>query len=187
MPANFASALTFIIGSLAQLYLFVLILRILLPWFRADFHNPVAQAILKVTSPLVIPLRRILPAIGRIDTATVVVAFVITYLTIVVLLLIRGETATIGTIALSSLVYLVLLTLRLFVFAIIVRVLLSWLAPGGYNPAMAIIYSITEPLMRPFQRIIPRLGGFDLSPIFAIILIGALTRIVSGFLPLAVM
>jgi len=187
MPANLASALTFIIGSLAQLYLFVLILRLLLPWFRADFHNPIAQAILKATSPLVIPLRRILPPISRIDTATVVVAFVITYLTILVLLSIRGQTATIGAIALSSLVYLVLLTLRLFVFAIIVRVLLSWLSPGGYNPAMAVIYSITDPVMRPFQRIIPQLGGFDLSPIFAIILLGALTRIVSGFLPLAVM
>jgi YggT family protein len=187
MPANLASALTFIIGSLAQLYLFVLILRLLLPWFRADFHNPIAQAILKATSPLVIPLRRILPPIGRVDTATVVVAFVITYLTILILLSIRGEAAPIGAIALSSLVYLVLLTLRLFVFAIIVRVLLSWISPGGYNPAMAIIYAITDPVMRPFQRIIPPLGGFDLSPIFAIILIGALTRIVSGFLPLAVM
>jgi YggT family protein len=187
MPANLASALSFIIGSLAQLYLFVLILRLLLPWFRADFHNPIAQAILKVTSPLVVPLRRVLPPIGRIDTATLVVAFVITYLTIFVLLLVRGATAGIGPIALSSAVYLVLLTLRLFVFAIIVRVLLSWLSPGGYNPAMAVIYSITDPLMRPFRRIIPPLGGFDLSPIFAIILIGALTRIVSGFLPLPVM
>ena len=187
MPANLASALTFIIGSLAQLYLFVLILRLLLPWFRTDFHNPIAQAILKATSPLVIPLRRILPPLGRIDTATVVVAFVITYVTILILLSIRGETASIGAIALSSFVYLVLLTLRLFVFAIIVRVLLSWLSPGGYNPAMAVIYSITDPVMRPFQRIIPPLGGFDLSPIFAIILFGALTRIVSGFLPLAVM
>ena len=78
MPANLASALSFIVGSLAQLYLFVLILRLLLPWFRADFHNPIAQAILKATSPLVVPLRRILPPIGRIDTSTLVVALVIT-------------------------------------------------------------------------------------------------------------
>jgi YggT family protein len=187
MPANLASALSFIVGSLAQLYLFVLILRLLLPWFRADFHNPIAQAILKVTSPLVVPLRRILPPIGRIDTSTLVVALVITYLTIFVLLLIRGATASISAIAVSSVVYIILLTLRLFVFAIIVRVILSWLAPGGHNPAMAIIYSITDPLMRPFRRIIPPLGGFDLSPIFAIILISALTIIVGGFLPLPVM
>lgn len=187
MPANFASALSFIVGSLAQLYLFVLILRLLLPWFRADFHNPIAQAILKVTSPLVIPLRRILPPVGRIDTATLVVAFIITYLTILVLLLIRGATASIGAIALSSVVYLILFTLRLFVFAIIVRVILSWLAPSGYNPAMAIIYSITDPLLRPFRRIIPPMGGFDLSPIFAIILIGAMAIVVGGFLPLPVM
>ena len=104
MPANLASALSFIVGSLAQLYLFVLILRLLLPWFRADFHNPIAQAILKVTSPLVIPLRRILPPVGRIDTSTLVVAFIITYVTILVLLLIQGGTAPIGAIALSSVV-----------------------------------------------------------------------------------
>jgi len=187
MPANLASALSFIVGTLAQLYLFVLILRLLLPWFRADFHNPVAQAILKATSPLVIPLRRILPPVGRIDTATLVVTLLVTYVTIFLLLLIRGQSASIGAIALSSVVYVVLLTLRLFVFAIIVRVLLSWLSPGGYNPAMAIIYSMTDPLMRPFRRFIPPLGAFDLSPLFAIILIGALTRIVSGFLPLPVM
>ncbi|MDH3548276.1 MAG: YggT family protein, partial [Gammaproteobacteria bacterium] len=76
MPSNIVSAIVFIVNSLAQLYLFVLLLRLWLPWLGADFRNPIAQAILKLTSPVVIPVRRIVPPVGRLDTATVLVAFI---------------------------------------------------------------------------------------------------------------
>ena len=106
MPSNVSTAIVFIINTLAQLYLFVLLLRLLLPLFRADFRNPIAQAILKLTSPVVVPLRRIVPPIGRVDTATVLVAFIIQYITIVVLLMIMGlsERATLVDIAVTSVV-----------------------------------------------------------------------------------
>ena len=84
-------------------------------------------------------------------------------------------------------VYIPLLTLRLYTFLIIVRVILSWVSTGGYNPAVAIIFTLTDPVLRPIRRIIPVMGGFDLSPIFAIILVGALVRLVSGYVPLPVM
>lgn len=184
MPSSFIQAIVFIINTLTQLYLFVLLLRLLLPYLGADFRNPIAQAILKLTSPLVIPLRRIIPPIGRIDTATVVVAFAIQYLSIVIQLLIMGESAPIAAIAVTSAVNLVLLTLRLFVFAIFIRVILSWIAPQGYNPALAIIYTLTDRILRPFQRVIPPMGGLDLSPLFAIILLMALTIIVAGLKPI---
>lgn len=187
MPANVADALTFIIGSIAQLFVFVLILRFLLPWFRADFRNPLAQAILKITSPLVVPLRRIVPPIGRVDTATILVTFIVLYLTVLVITRILQAPAGFPEIAISSLVYMPLLTLRLYMFLIIVRIILSWVSQGGYNPAIAVIYTLTDPVLRPFQRIIPRLGTFDISPIFAIIIVGALIRVVVGFLPLPVM
>lgn len=189
MPNNFASALAFVVSSIAQLYLFVLLLRLLLPWLGADFRNPLAQGVLKITSPLVVPLRRVIPPIGRIDTATLIVTFVILYATIFLVLLIYGqaEQANFSKIAISAAVYLPLLTLRLYTFLIIVRVVLSWVSTGGYNPAVAIIFTLTDPVLRPFQRIIPAMGGFDLSPIFAIILVGALLRLVSGYVPLAVL
>lgn len=187
MPSNVADALSFVVGSIGQLYAFVLILRLLLPWFRADFRNPLAQGILRITSPLVIPLRRVLPSIGRVDTATLVVTFGVLYLTLFLVALIVGLRPGPGILALSAAIYIPLLILRLYIFLIIVRVVLSWVAPAGYNPAIALFYTLTDPVLRPIQRIIPRMGGFDLSPIFAIILVGALIRIVQGFVPLMLM
>jgi YggT family protein len=185
MPSNVTAAIVFIVNTLAQLYLFVLLIRLWLPWLGGDFRNPIAQAILKLTSPLVVPVRRIVPPIGKLDTATVLIAFIIQYLTIVILLLIMGRTAGIVPIAVTSIVNLILLSLRLFVFAIIVRVILSWIAPQGYNPALAIIHTLTEGVLRPFRRIIPPMGGLDLSPLFAIIALTALTIVVAGLKPIA--
>jgi len=181
MPSNIASALVFIVNALTSLYLLVLLLRFWLPWLRADFRNPLAQGILKLTSPIVIPLRRIVPSFGRLDTATVLVAFAVQYLGILLILLIIGTSASISVIATTALVKLALLSVNLFMFAIFVRIVLSWIAPGQYNPATAIIATLTEPLLRPVRRFIPTLGGFDISPIFVIIGLGALTRILMGF------
>ncbi len=186
MPSNIINAIVFIVNTLAQLYLFVLLLRFWLPWLGADFRNPIAQAILKLTSPVIIPLRRVVPPVGRLDTATLVVAFAIQYITILILLLIMSRTEGIGMIAITSIVNLVLLSLRLFTFAVIIRVILSWVSPGGYNPAMALIYTMTDKILRPFRRVIPPLGGLDLSPLFAIILLMAMTIIVAGFRPLPI-
>ena len=186
MPSNVASALVFIVNALTSLYLLVLLLRFWLPWLRADFRNPLAQGILKLTSPVVIPLRRIIPSFGRLDTATIVVAFVVQYAAILLIILIMGATPIITIIATTALVKLILLSLNLFMFAIFVRIILSWISPGQYNPATAIIETLTEPLLRPVRRIIPAMGGFDISPIFVIIGIGALSRLVMGFNPLGI-
>jgi YggT family protein len=166
-------ALIFIISTFAQLFLLVLLLRFWLPWLRADFRNPIAQGILRLTSPLVIPVRRIIPPIGRLDTATVVVAFAIQYLTVLIILTLSAVTPAIAPIALTSLVDLVLLSLRLFTFAIFIHIILSWIAPGTYNPATAFISMLVEPVMRPFRRVIRPMGGLDISPLFAIIALQA--------------
>lgn len=181
MGNSATSAIVFVINSLAQLYLLVLLLRFLLPWMRVNFNNPISQAILRLTSPLVIPVRRILPPIGKVDTATVVVAFGVQYLAILIIVLILRVPPSILPIAVTAAVNLVILTLRLFVFAIIIRIILSWLSGGGaYNPAIAIIDAITEPVLRPFRRLVPPVGGLDISPIFAIILLSAAAMLISG-------
>lgn len=186
MPSNITSAIVFILNAVTSLYLLVLLLRFWMPWLNADFRNPLAQGILKFTSPVVIPVRRIVPSFGRLDTATVLVAFIIQYLTILLLLLIMGQSAGIAEITLTSLVKLAVLSINLFVYAIFVRIILSWISPGNYNPATAIITTLTEPVLRPFRRFIPAIGGFDISPIFAIILLLAATIVVSGFKPLGI-
>lgn len=172
------SALIFVVTTLSQLYLFVLLLRLLLPWLRADFRNPIAQGLLRLTSPLVIPVRRVLPAIGRLDTATVLVAFALQYLTILVVLLIQGVAAGILPIAVTALLDLVILTCRLFTFAIFIHIILSWIARGTYNDATVFVGMIAEPVLRPFRRTIPSLGGLDISPIFAIIMLQVIEIIV---------
>ncbi len=181
MAPGALNALVFIINSFAQLYLLVLLIRLLMPWMGGNYQNPISQAILKLTSPLVVPVRRILPPIGKLDTATLVVAFGIQYLTILVIAIIQRWAPGILPIAVTALVNLVVLMLRLFVFAIFIRVILSWIAPGSYNPAVAIITSLTEPVMAPFRRVLPPLGGLDLSPVFAIIMLSAAAIFVSSF------
>jgi len=186
MPSNISSAIVFIVNAVTSLYLLVLLLRFWMPWLQADFRNPLAQGILRFTSPIVIPVRRIVPSFGRLDTATVLVAFVIQYLTVLLLLLILGQTAGISAIAVTSIIKLVVLSINLFVYAIFIRIILSWISQGGYNPATAIITTLTEPLLRPFRRILPPMGGFDISPIFAVILLLAATIVVNGFKPLGI-
>ena len=168
------SALIYIIEAFSHLFLMILLLRFWLPWFGADFRNPIAQGILRLTSPLINPVRRFVPSLGRVDTATVVIAFTIQCLTIMAVLSLRGFALDIGMIAVISLFELASLTLLLFMFAIIARIILSWIAPQTHNPATALLATITDPLLRPFRRYVPPLGGFDISPIFAIILLGAL-------------
>ena len=178
-------AIVFIINSLAQLYILVLLLRLLMPFLHIPFNNPLAQGIVRLTSPLVLPVRRLLPPIGRLDTATLVVAFGIQYLTILVIMLLFRLTPAILPIAATALIDLVILTIRLFIFAIIVRVVLSWFGSGGgYNPAIALIDRLTEPVMRPFRRLVPTIGGIDISPVFALVLLLALTMLISGLKPL---
>ncbi len=168
-------ALIYIIETIASLFTFILLLRFWLPWVGADFRNPVSQGILKATSPLINPLRRILPSIGRIDTATVLVAFLVQAITVVAVLLIMGIPVLPKFVVIASIFELLTLSLRMFTFAIILRIVLSWIAPNTYNPATALLADLTDPILRPLRRYIPPIGGFDVSPIFAIILLGALS------------
>jgi YggT family protein len=179
-------ALYFIVKTLAQLYLLLLLLRFWLPWLRADFRNPIAQGILRFTSPLIVPLRRFLPSIGRLDTATVLVTFVVQYITVLALLAIVRRSADTAEVALVSIIELATLSLNLFFFAILIRIVLSWVAPGNYNPITALLTTLSEPVLRPFRRLIPSIGGLDISPIFAIVLLQAVVIMLQSIKPVPV-
>lgn len=166
-------AIYFIVKTLTQLFLLLLMLRLWLPLLRADFRNPVSQGILRFTSPLVIPVRRLLPSIGRLDTATVVIAFVIQFLTVVLLLGIANRSAGPLEIAIVSIIELATLSLNLFFFIVLIRVILSWVAPTNYNPMTVLLVTVSDPILRPFRRMIPPIGGLDVSPIFALVLLQA--------------
>ena len=168
MTDSLLQAVVFLLDLFVGLYILLLLLRLFVPFMAASHQNPLLQGILKATSPVVVPIRRLLPPIGRIDTATLVVAFGFQYALTFAKYALFGHFPGIGILAVTALFALAGQFLTLFLFAIFIRVILSWISPGNYNPASALISGLTEPILRPFQRLIPPLGGFDISPIFAI-------------------
>lgn len=178
-----AQALYFIVKTLAQLYILLLLLRFWLPLLRADFRNPVAQGILRFTSPLVIPVRRFLPAVGRLDTATVLVTYLVQLVTVVVLLAITGRNHSPGSVAFVAALELAILSLNLFFFVIIIRIVLSWVAPHNYNPITVLLTTLSEPILRPFRRVVPTIGGLDISPVFALVLLQAVVIVLQSLKP----
>jgi len=179
-------ALYFIIKTLAQLYLLLLLLRFWLPILRADFRNPIAQGILRITSPLVVTVRRIVPPIGRLDTSTILVAYILEFLLVLALLAIRGLTVNTLPIAITAFLELAILSLNLFFFVILIKIILSWVAPQNYNPMTALLNTMAEPVLRPFRRIIPPIGGFDISPIFAIVMLKAAEIVLQSYRPIPI-
>jgi YggT family protein len=168
------SALIYILQSLLTLALCVVLLRLFLQWSRADFRNQICQGIVRVTNPLIIPLRRILPPIGRIDSASVVAVILVAIVEVVIITSLAGVPLDPVYVLRAALLEIVTKTLWLYFYAIFLYALISMVAPGGYSPLQSILASLCEPVLRPFRRFIPPLGGIDLSPLWAGILIQAI-------------
>ena len=183
------SALSEILGYLVQtllsLYLLTMLLRFVLQLVRADFYNPICQFLVKVTNPLVIPLRRVLPGFGGLDMASLVLALLLQLAGIVALLLINGlGLPNILLLLLWSVIGLLGLLVNIYFFALLAVIILSWVAPGSNHPAIYLLHQITEPVMAPFRKALPAMGGMDFSPILVFILINviqiALRHIAAG-------
>jgi len=170
-----ANALIFVIETLLDLALFVALLRLLLQWSRADFRNPISQAVVRLTNPLVMPLRRILPPVGKVDTASVVTVAIVALVEVAVKIAVVGAGLPPLLLwlraALIEVLHMLLLT---YLYAIFLYALLSMIAPGGYSPVQALLTSLCEPVLRPVRRVIKPVGGLDLSPLWAGIVIAAL-------------
>ena len=164
------SALIFILRTLFDLYVLVFVLSLLMQWSRVDTRKPFVQFILRVTNPLVMPLRRLLPPIGRLDSATLMALLGLQMLGTAVLVQVGciGRPGVVP-ILLITVLGIVRLILTVYFWTIIIYAVLSWVSPGGYNPGAALVSSLAEPLLRPVQRVIPLIGGIDLSPIFVLI------------------
>lgn len=158
----------FLIQTLFGLYILVVAIRFLLQWLRADFYNPLSQFVVKLTSPVLSPLRRLIPGYGGLDWAALVLAWLLKSVELALLTLVVGVNASLFGALAWSLPALVELFINIFLFAILIRVILSWVNPDPYNPAMALLSRLTDPIMRPAQRLIQPIGGIDLSPILVI-------------------
>jgi YggT family protein len=161
----------FLIDTLFSLYILAVLLRFLLQWCGADFYNPISQFLVKVTHPPLRILRRFVPSIGKIDTSSLILVLVLQMLSDFSILLLKGVTINIGALTVLSINQLISLLLNVFVFAVFARAILSWFNPGTFNAAASILATLTEPLLDICRKVIPDLGGIDLSPLVALLLL----------------
>ena len=167
--ANGVNAFSYLIGTLLDLYITAVMLRLLLQWVRADFYNPVCQFLVKVTNPALVPLRRVIPAIGRLDTAAVVLMLALEVLGVWVVSRIASSPLDPVQVVLFSVTKLLATLLMTYFFLIIAAVLLSWIGGSLRHPVIPLVYQLTEPVMRPIRKVIPPIAGIDLSPVFALV------------------
>lgn len=190
--AVLTSALDFVLTTLFQLYIAVMLIRFLLQYARADFYNPLSQFVVKVTTPLVRPVRRIIPGLAGLDLATLLIAYLLTVLQIALVGthisqyqipgLIDGQSLLPLTIALVALVDIIALSIGIFIVAIIIQAISSWINPGSYNPVLGLLHSLTEPMLRPARRLLPPIGGLDLSPLLVLLALQVAKMLIVGLI-----
>jgi len=168
------AAVLFIINALLTLVVVAFLLRALMPLVRADFRNPLGQAVIRFTDPLVRPLRRVLAPAGRVDVASIVAVLLVQFAGTTLLRLVAGAGFAFPATLLAALQMLAQTVLSLFSVAMLAYVILSWIAPGAYSPATRLLSALCEPLLRPVRRIIPPIAGLDLAPVFVLIGLQAL-------------
>jgi len=161
----------FLIDTLFSLYILAVLLRFLLQWCGADFYNPISQFLVKATHPPLKILRRFVPSIGKIDTSSLILVLALQMLADFSILLLKGVTINIGALTILSITQLISLLINVFVFAIFARAILSWVNPGAFNAAASILATLTEPLLDVCRKVIPNMGGIDLSPLAALLLL----------------
>ena len=185
MDGHIGNAATFLIETLFGLYILIVMLRLLLQWVRADFYNPLSQFIVKATRPVLAPMHRTLPAVGGIDLACVVLLVVLQFGELWIVTEILGRRVPAGALLVFSVAELLQLAIHVFLFSILIQVVMSWINPRAWNPVLSVLYSLNEPLLAPARRLIPPMGGLDLSPVAvmvalqlaAILLVGPLRQL----------
>ena len=165
------SSVQFLIDFVFNIYLMVVLLRLWLQFARADFYNPFSQFVVKATQPIVAPMRRILPSIGRLDTATFVLALIVAGLKIVTLnVVLGGSGLNIMSVVILSFVIVIKEILTLVMYVLIMRAIMSWVSQGN-NPMELVLSQLTEPMLSPIRRRMPEMGGLDLSMMVVIVLL----------------
>jgi YggT family protein len=168
------AALLYLVDTLLQLAQFAFLMRLLLQWGRADFRNPLVRALVQVTNPVLVPLRRVLPAIGKVDTASVLLVLLLALARAGAPFLLAGLGFLPGLLLLKlALVQVARMVLWIYFVAIFGYALLAMVQAGAYSPMLELLGRLAEPVLRPLRRL-PQPANLDLSPLWACILIQAL-------------
>ncbi|MDQ7089178.1 MAG: YggT family protein [Methylococcales bacterium] len=165
----FSQPAIFLIDSLFSLYILAVILRFLLQWVGADFYNPISQFLVKITHPPLKIMRRVVPSIGKIDTSSILLAFILQIISNFCVFLLQGFLPSIPVLIIISFSGLLSLIFDVFIFSIFILALLSWFNPGNYNALHDLLVKLTGPILDNCRKFIPDLGGMDISPLVALI------------------
>lgn len=160
-----------LVNAIAGFFIFVVLLRFLLQAMRADFYNPISQFIVKASNPMLVPARKLIPGFGGYDIAAIAVLLVLELVAMTLSLLIMGWPLPIVNMLLWAALGMVGLFLKLFFWGLLITVVVSWIAPNSDNPAVDLLRQIIEPAMKPIRKLMPDMGGMDISPIIAFLLI----------------
>lgn len=161
----------FLVDTLFTLYIGAVLIRFLLALARANFYNPLSQFLVKITNPVLAPLRRLIPPLGKLDTAAVVLALGLMILKVFLLVGIQGDSVNFVTVIVFSVVELLRMVINIYIFALIIQAVLSWVGNSYGNPLADLLNSMTDPILRPIRRVVPTIGMVDLSPMVAILLL----------------
>lgn len=161
----------FLIDTLFSLYIMAILLRFLLQWCGADFYNPISQFLVKITHPPLRIMRRFVPSIGKIDSSSLVLMLSLQMLADFSILLLKGVSINIGALVILSMTQLISLLLNVLVFSVFARAILSWMNPGAFYAAVSIVEALSNPILNLCRKMIPNLGGIDLSPLAALLLL----------------
>ncbi len=178
MTNYFVQSGSFLVSTIIGLYIVIVVLRFLFQVVRADFYNPLSQFVVKATSPLLIPLRRVIPGLFGLDMSALVLAWLLQVLEVFLLVTIKGGQIPLFILLWTSIGQLLSLFLYIYLIAILIQVVMSWINPGSYNPMTALLHQLTEPLLRPARNILPPFSGLDLSPLIVIIAINLLIMLI---------
>jgi len=179
------SALIYLLDTFTRLYLLCFLLRIIFQVARVDFYHPLAQFIVQITNPLVVPARRLIPSLRRFDLPTLVVLVVLQLLTVILLTSLGGAPPAPGLWLWLTVYSLLTMTVWTLIVCVFIYVILSWIQPG-YSPAAIFISRIVEPVLRPARRILPLISGIDLSPLIVTVLLFASLRLLRDLMALFV-
>ena len=161
----------FLVDTLFSLYIGAVLLRLLLALARANFYNPLSQFLVKITNPVLVPMRRMIPAMGKVDTAAVVLAVGLTVIKVLLLLGLKGGGADLFGIVVFSVLEVIRTVIHIYIFALVVQAVLSWAGNTHGNPLADLLNSLTEPLLRRIRGFVPVIGMVDLAPMVAILLL----------------
>jgi YggT family protein len=182
--SGFAEALIYIVQTLGSLYLLIVLLRFILQLVRADFYNPLSQFVVRATQPMVRPLRRLIPPTGQWDISSLVGGLLVQQVQYGLLWLIAGGAISGAVVPLLAAFGLVRVAISGLIGLLIVHAILSWVQTR--SPMSDVIGRLCAPLLRPVQRVVPLVGGLDLSPLVLLVLL-QIAMIVLGHLQAAVL